>query len=62
MKTKSLKLIPLLSITFLILFSGSSFVFADDFQDGVDAYQRKDYKEAVRWFRLSAEQGGLPQS
>jgi TPR repeat protein len=49
------KLIFLLSLTFLFLFSGS--VYGDDFQDGLDAYDRKDYKEAVRLFRLSAEQG-----
>jgi TPR repeat protein len=45
----------LLSLTFLFLFSGS--VYGDDYQDGLDAYQRKDYKEAVRVYRLSAEQG-----
>ena len=53
MKTKPLT--SLLALTFLFLFSGS--VFGDDFQDGLDAYDRKDYKEAVRLFRLSAEQG-----
>jgi TPR repeat protein len=52
MKTK---LTFLLSLSFLLLFSGS--VYGDDFQDGMDAYARKDYKEAVRLFRLSAEQG-----
>ena len=41
----------LLSLTFLFLFSGS--VYGDDLLDGVDAYDRKDYKEAVRLFRLS---------
>ncbi len=45
----------LLSLTFLFLFSGS--VYGDDFLDGVDAYQRKDYKEVVRLYHLSAEQG-----
>ena len=45
----------LLPLTVLFLFSGS--VYGDDFQDGVDAYQRKDYKEAVRLYRLSAKQG-----
>ena len=45
----------LLSLTFLFLFSGS--VYGDDFQDATDAYKRKDYKEAVRLYRLSAEQG-----
>ena len=29
----------------------------DDFQDATDAYNRKDYKEAVKWYRLAAEQG-----
>ena len=47
----------LLSLTFLFLFSGSSVVFGDDYRDGLDAYQKQDYKEAVRLFRLSAEQG-----
>ena len=28
-----------------------------DLQDGVDAFKRQDYKEAVRLFHLSAEQG-----
>ena len=46
----------LLSLSFLFLFSGSSVVFADDFQDGWDAYQKKDYKEAVKWWKLAAEQ------
>ena len=50
-----LKLTFLLSLTFLFLFSGS--VYGDDFVDGMDAYERKDYKEAFRLYRLSAEQG-----
>ena len=29
----------------------------DDFQDADDAYERGDYKEAVRLYRLSVEQG-----
>ena len=49
------KLTFLLSLTFLFLFSGS--VYGDDFIDGLKAYKRNDYKEAVRLFRLSAEQG-----
>jgi uncharacterized protein len=52
MKTK---LTFLLSLTFLFLFSGS--VYGDDFQDGVDAYNRQDFKEAVRLFLPLAEQG-----
>ena len=47
----------LLALTFLFLFSGSSVVFGDDFQDGWDAYQKQDYKTAHKlWLRL-AEQG-----
>jgi len=57
MKTKPLTF--LLSLTFLFLFSGSSVVFADDFQDGVDAYKRKDYKEAYKLWLPLAEQGLL---
>ena len=45
----------LLSLTFLFLFSGS--VYGDDFQDGVDAYKRKDYKEAFSLWKPLAEQG-----
>jgi len=45
MKTKPLSF--LLSLAFLFLVSSSSVVLADDFQDGLDAYDRKDYKEAV---------------
>ena len=53
MKTKQLTF--LLALTFLFLFSGS--VYGDDFQDGLDAHKRKDYKEAFKWWSLSAEQG-----
>ena len=53
MKTKQLTF--LLSLTFLFLFSGS--VYGDDFQDGMDAYKRKDYKEAFRLWKPLAEQG-----
>ena len=53
MKTKPLTF--LLSLTFLFLFSGS--VYADDWQNAEDAIIRNDYKEAVKWLRLSAEQG-----
>ena len=55
MKTKQLTF--LLSLTFLFLFSGSSVVFGDDFQDGVDAYDRKDYKTAYKLLLPFAEQG-----
>ena len=47
----------LLSLTFLFLFSGS--VYGDDFQDGMDAHKRKDYKEAFRLFLPLAEQGNV---
>ena len=57
MKTK---LTFLLTLTFLFLFSCSSFVFGgdnQDFQDGVDAYKRKDYKTAYKLWLPLAEQG-----
>jgi len=54
MNTKSHKLILIFTFLFLI---GSSPVYADNLQDGVAAYQRQDYKEAAKWYRLSAEQG-----
>ena len=53
MKTKPLT--SLLALTFLFLFSGS--VFADDYQDGNDAYNRKDYKTAYKLWLPLAEQG-----
>ena len=47
----------ILSLTFLFLFSGSSVVFGDDYQDGKDAYERKDYKTAYKLWLPLAEQG-----
>ena len=47
----------LLSLAFLFLFGGSSIVFADDFQDGLDAYKRQDYKTAYKLWLPLAEQG-----
>jgi hypothetical protein len=47
----------LFALTFLFLFSGS--VYGDDFEDGADAYKRQDYKEALRLFHLSSEQGNV---
>ena len=44
-------------LTFLLLFSGSSGVFGDDYQDGWDAYERQDYKTAYKLWLLLAEQG-----
>ena len=55
MKTKPLTF--LLALTFLFLFSGSSVVFGDDLQDGIDAYQKQDYKTAHRLWLPLAEQG-----
>ena len=54
MKAKPLTF--LLALTFLFLFSGSSVVFGNDLQDGLDAYDRRDYKEAVKWLLKAAEQ------
>ena len=50
----------LLALTFLFLFSSSSVVFGDDnqdFQDGLDAAQRQDYKTAYKLWLPLAEQG-----
>ena len=55
MKTKPLTF--LLALTFIFLFSGSSVVFGDDFQDGLDAYGRGDYKTAYKLWLPLAEQG-----
>ena len=55
MKTKPLTF--LLSLTFLFLFSGSSVVFGGDLEDGVYAYERKDYKAAYKLWLPLAEQG-----
>ena len=52
MKTKPLTF--LLALTFLFLFASSC---SDNFQDAVDAYDRKDYKTAHRIFLKLAEQG-----
>ena len=52
MKTKPLTL----SLTFLLFFSSSSVVFADDYRDGFDAYERKDYETAYKlWFPLAGK-------
>ena len=53
MKTK--KLTFLLALTFLFLFSGS--VYGDDLQDGLNAYDKKDYKIAYKLILPLAEQG-----
>ena len=55
MKNKPLTFV--LSLTFLFLFSGSSVVFADDLQDGMEAAKRQDYKTAHRLWLPLADQG-----
>ena len=51
------KLTYLIVLSFLFLFSSSSVVFGDDFQDGFDAYDRQDYKTAYKLWLPLAEQG-----
>ena len=55
MKTKQLTF--LLSLTFLFLFSGSSVAFFDSYNDGLDAYEKGDYKTAHRIFLKLAKKG-----
>ncbi len=43
--------------TILVLLLNSGSVHADDFQDGIGAYQRQDYNEAVKLFHLEAVKG-----
>jgi uncharacterized protein len=54
-KIKSITLLS--ALTFIFLLTSSSVIFADDFQDGVDAYNRKDYKTAYQLWLPIAEQG-----
>jgi TPR repeat protein len=54
---KSKPLTFLLALTFLFLFGGSSVVFADDLNDGIIAYKKKDYKTAHRLWVPLGEQG-----
>jgi TPR repeat protein len=54
MKTKPLTF--LLALTFLFLFSGS--VFGGDYDDGFDAYKRKDYEKAYKLFLSAGKDGG----
>ena len=55
MKTKPVTF--LLALTFLFLFSGSSVVFGDDLEDGMDAAKRGDFKTAYQLWLPLAEQG-----
>ena len=47
----------LLSFIFLMLFIGSSVSFADDFGDGLDAYNKEDYNTAFKLWKPLADQG-----
>ena len=52
------KLTFLLALTFLFLFSGSvSGDYVQDYQDGLDAHERKDYKTAYKLWLPLAEHG-----
>jgi uncharacterized protein len=55
MKTKPFTL--LLAFTFLFLFSSTSLVAGDEFQDAKEAYKKKDYEMAYKLFLPLAEQG-----
>ena len=50
MRTKPLTF--LLLLTFLFFHTSFSMVFADDFQDAMDAANRGDFNEAVKEYRL----------
>jgi len=49
------RLIPV----FLMLILISAPVYADDYQEGWDAYKQKDYKTALEKFKSLAEQGHI---
>ena len=55
MKTKPITL--LLALTFLFLCSVSSVGVGDDLQDGLDAYNKGDFKTAYKLWLPLAEQG-----
>jgi uncharacterized protein len=55
MKTKPFTF--LLALTFLFLFSGFSIPFLEDFQDGMDAFGKKDFKTAHRILLKVAKKG-----
>jgi hypothetical protein len=55
MNTKSLT--PVLWFCFLFLFSSSSVVFADDFKDVLDAFDREDYETLYKLTLPLAERG-----
>ena len=45
------------ALAFLFLFSSFSVAFANDFNDGLDAYGRRDYETAYKLWLPLAEQG-----
>jgi hypothetical protein len=55
MKTKLLTFLP--TLTYLFLFCSLPILLGLDMDDGREALERNDYKEAARSFRFSAEQG-----
>ena len=58
---KEIKGIDMMKRTAAILVFGIALIvgsaYASDIEKGFDAYENGDYAEAVKWFRLSAEQG-----
>ena len=59
LSNETTKLTFLLALTFLFLFIGSSVVFGDDLQDGMEAAKRQDYKTAHRLWLPLADQGNV---
>ena len=49
------RLLPILVTLVVLLFSPTE-GWSQDFQKGVDAYNRGDYATAVKWYTLAAEQ------
>ena len=47
----------LLALTFLFLFSGSSVVFGGDWEDGLSAFKKQDYKTAHKLWLPLAQKG-----
>ena len=47
----------LLLTLFFLLTLAVTLVYADDFQDGLDAYEKNDYKTAIEKFKPLAKQG-----
>ena len=45
----------MLALLLLIFFGGSSLLFSDEIQDGLDAYKREDFKESFEYFHRHVE-------